>query len=148
MQDKSRPIAIAADHAGFQLKADLSVYLKAQGYEVLDLGTHSEERVDYPGYGYKLGEAIASGRAFRAVGICGSGVGISIAMNREPAMRAALCQDAEVTKLARLHNDANGLALGARIISKETAIACLQAFLDTDFEGGRHEARVCQLGEC
>ena len=139
-------IAIACDHAGFQLKSWVKQQLQARGYHILDLGANSEESVDYPDFGYALGEAITRGEATRGIAICGSGIGISIAANRFPAVRAALCGDGLSARLARQHNDANVLALGARLIGEETAKDCLDAFLNTDFEGGRHERRVAKLG--
>jgi ribose 5-phosphate isomerase B len=124
------------------LKAELS----ARGFDVLDLGTNGPESVDYPDFGKALAEAIADGKASRGVLVCGSGIGISIAANRNPAVRAALCQSGLMARLARQHNDANVLALGARLIGDETARDCLDAFLTTDFEGGRHQRRVDKLG--
>lgn len=144
MPDK--PIAIASDHAGYELKQLLGEELKRLGYQVLDLGTNGAESVDYPDYGYKLAEAVSEGRAGRGVVVCGTGIGISMAANRVPKVRAALCHDVTSTRLARLHNDANVLALGARLIGGEVAKDCLKAFLDTAFEGGRHEKRVAKLG--
>lgn len=139
-------IAIAADHGGFRLKQVLAAELRALGFGVLDLGTDGEGSVDYPDFGYALGEAIAGGRAARGVVICGSGIGISIAANRNRAVRAALCHDATSARLAREHNDANVLALGARLIGEEVARDCLKAFLGAAFEGGRHARRVAKLG--
>jgi ribose 5-phosphate isomerase B len=144
MPDK--PIAIASDHAGYELKQLLGEELKRLGYQVLDLGTNGAESVDYPDYGYKLAEAVSEGRAGCGVVVCGTGIGISMAANRVPKVRAALCHDVTSTRLARLHNDANVLALGARLIGGEVAKDCLKAFLDTAFEGGRHEKRVAKLG--
>jgi ribose 5-phosphate isomerase B len=141
-------IALAADHAGFELKSRVAAFLKSEGYEVLDLGSYSDERVDYPDYGYALGDAIAQGKAGRGIAICGSGIGISIALNRNPAVRAALCSNAEYAKLARQHNDANVLALGARLINADVALECVRTFLNTEFEGGRHVERVKKLGKC
>ena len=141
-------IAIAADHAGFALKGKIAAYLREHGYEVVDLGTDSEDRVDYPDYGMKLAEVVAKGKAKRGIGICGSGIGISIALNRNPLIRAALCHDINTATLARQHNDANVLALGARIVDEKTALACVDAFLKIEFEGGRHVARVEKLGRC
>lgn len=141
-------IAIAADHAGFELKSRVIEFLKAEGREVLDLGTHSPDRVDYPDYGYKLAEAVAQGKAVQGIAICGSGIGISIALNRNPAVRAALCHDVTSAKLARQHNDANVLALGARLIGSDVALECVKTFLTTEFEGGRHAERVKKLGQC
>lgn len=142
-----RTIALAADHAGYALKQVLADELAAQGYEVLDLGTHSTDSVDYPDFGRALGEAVAAGRARRGLVVCGSGIGISIAANRNPAVRAALCHDETSARLARLHNDANVLALGARLIGEEVAKACLKVFLETEFEGGRHQRRVAKLSD-
>ncbi|MDE0201225.1 MAG: ribose 5-phosphate isomerase B [Rhodospirillaceae bacterium] len=137
--------AIASDHAGVSLKAVLRTELEATGREVVDLGPEGDEPVDYPDYARALAQAIESGRADRGVLICGSGIGMSIAVNRSRAVRGALCQDADEARLARAHNDANVLALGARRVSEDTARRCLQAFLDTEFEGGRHVARVAKL---
>ena len=139
-------IAVAADHAGFDLKEALKRDLEAAGYAVLDLGTTSTASVDYPDFGKALAEAIAGGRAARGVAVCGTGIGISIAVNRNPKLRAALCHDSSSARLAREHNDANVLALGARLIGVETARDCLKAFLDTAFAGGRHVNRVAKLG--
>ena len=138
-------IAIASDHAGVGLKAMLRAELEATGREVVDLGPEGDGPVDYPDYAQALARAIESGRADRGVLICGSGIGMSIAVNRSHAVRGALCHDADEARLARAHNDANVLALGARRVSEETARRCLQAFLDTEFEGGRHQARVAKL---
>jgi ribose 5-phosphate isomerase B len=138
-------VAIAADHAGFALKTVLARELEALGCAVLDLGTTSAESVDYPDFGRALADAVASGRAGRGVAVCGTGIGISIAVNRNPAVRAALCHDVSSARLARQHNDANVLALGARIIGEEVARDCLRVFLATEFEGGRHSARVAKL---
>ena len=137
--------AIASDHAGVSLKATLRAELEAMGHQVVDLGPEGDGSVDYPDYAQALARAIESGDADRGVLICGSGIGMSIAVNRNRAVRGALCHDAEEARLARAHNDANVLALGARRVSEETARRCLQAFLDTEFEGGRHQARVAKL---
>lgn len=142
-----KKIAIASDHAGFALKQRLAEYVAAKGYEVIDLGPQSEDRVDYPDYGYKLAEAIEAGTADAGIGICGSGIGISIALNRYAAVRAALCHDVTTAQLARLHNNANVIALGARLIGPDLATACVDAFLTTTFEGGRHAGRVDKLGQ-
>src|SRR4051794_22351516 len=138
-------IAIVSDHAAFEMKAALAEHLRAGGWEVLDLGTSSTDTVDYPDYGYRLAEAIADGRASRGVSLCGSGIGISIAVNRHPACRCALVSDGLSARLAREHNDANVLALGARLIGIETARDCLAQFLATPFVGGRHQRRVDKL---
>ena len=138
-------IAIAADHAAYEMKAQLADHLREQGHDVLDLGTNSADSVDYPDYGYRLAEAVADGRAERGVALCGSGIGISIAANRNPACRCALVSDGLSARLAREHNDANVLALGARLIGIETAKDCLAQFLATPFAGGRHQRRVDKL---
>jgi ribose 5-phosphate isomerase B len=143
-----RTIALAADHAGFELKGDLARELAELGFEPLDLGTHGRESVDYPDFGAAMGQAIAEGRAPRGVVVCGTGIGISIAANRNPAVRAALCHDTTTARLARQHNDANVLAIGARTTGAETAKDILRAFLDTPFEGGRHARRVDKLATC
>jgi ribose 5-phosphate isomerase B len=141
-----RVVAIASDHAGYGLKQELAEELGKLGAQLLDLGTHDEQSVDYPDFGHAIADAIENGRAERGVLVCGTGIGISIAANRNPAVRAAPCHDATITRLARQHNDANVLALGARTIGAEVAKDCLRVFLETPFEGGRHERRVAKLG--
>ena len=138
-------IAIAADHAGFALKAALSAELARLGYAVLDLGTDSVESVDYPDFAKAVAQAIEGGQVQRGVLICGTGIGIGMAANRHRAVRAAVCHDVSSTRLARRHNDANVLALGARLIGEEVAKDCLRAFLETEFEGGRHAPRVAKI---
>jgi ribose 5-phosphate isomerase B len=138
-------IALAADHAGYALKDELVRWLRDQGHDVADLGTSSAESVDYPEFGSKLARAIAAGEAERGVAVCGSGIGISIAVNREPKCRCARVDDPLSAALAREHNDANVLALGGRLIGSDMAKACVAAFLGTDFAGGRHQRRVDQL---
>mgnify|MGYP001073572197 CR=1 FL=1 len=139
-------IAIAADHAGFELKTQLVEELTRAGYAVLDLGTNSTDSVDYPDFANALAAAIGSGKAQRGVLICGTGIGISIAANRHKGIRAALCRDTTDARLAREHNDANVLALGARTTGVETAKDVLKTFLATPFSGGRHARRVEKLG--
>jgi ribose 5-phosphate isomerase B len=139
-------VAIAADHGGFDLKESLVPVLREAGVAVLDLGTTSRESVDYPEFADALAAALAAGRAQRGVLICGTGIGISIAANRHPGIRAALCHDGSTARLARQHNDANVLVLGGRVIGIETAKDCLTTFLTTPFEGGRHARRVAKLG--
>ncbi len=138
-------IAIAADHAGFELKCALADRLDAKGFDVLDLGTHDAAPVDYPDYAASLAEAIVSGRVSRGVLVCGSGIGMSIAANRVPGIRAALVHDVEAARLARRHNDANVLVMAGRFIATETAGQCLDAFLATEFEGGRHGRRLGKI---
>jgi ribose 5-phosphate isomerase B len=140
-------IALAADHAGYVLKDELARWLSEQGHEVTDLGTNGPESVDYPEYGRRLAETVASGAAERGIAICGSGIGISIAVNREPKCRCARVDDPLSAQLAREHNDANVLALGGRLIGTDMAKACVLAFLDIDFAGGRHQRRVDQLSQ-
>jgi len=138
-------IALAADHAGYLLKDELAQWLRDQGHEVTDLGTNGPESVDYPEYGARLAMEVALGKAERGIAVCGSGIGISIAVNRNMVCRCARVDDPLSARLAREHNDANVLALGARLIGSDMARACVTAFLETDFAGGRHQRRVDQL---
>jgi ribose 5-phosphate isomerase B len=139
-------IAIASDHAAIELKAELAAWLTAEGHVVADLGPETDARVDYPDYGYKLAEQIAGGFAERGIALCGSGVGISIAVNRNSACRCALVSEPVSAALSREHNDANVIALGSRLVGLDMAKACLAAFLETDYAGGRHAQRVEKLG--
>lgn len=139
-------IAIASDHAAIALKADLAAWLADEGHEVADLGAWDDAPADYPDFGYRLAEQVASGRSERGVALCGSGVGVSIAVNRHPACRCALVDDPVSAALSRQHNDANVIALGARRVDLETARACVAAFLATAFAGGRQTTRVDKLG--
>jgi ribose 5-phosphate isomerase B len=138
-------IALSADHAGYLVKDELAQWLRDQGHEVTDLGTNGPESVDYPRFGAMLAEAIADGRAERGITVCGSGIGVAIAANRNPACRCAQVAEPLSAALSRKHNDANAIALGARLIGPEMAKACVTAFLSTEFEGGRHQRRVDQL---
>lgn len=138
-------IAIASDHAAVALKGVLADWLREQGHDVADLGPHDTASVDYPDYGYKLAAAVSQGRAERGVALCGSGIGIAIAVNRDPTCRCALVAEPLSASLARQHNDANVIAMGARLVGEEMAKACLKAFLTADFLGGRHQARVAKL---
>jgi ribose 5-phosphate isomerase B len=140
-------IAIASDHAALEMKADLVKWLGEQGHEVADLGPHDAASVDYPDYGFKLGEAIASGAAERGIALCGSGIGIAIAVNRNPKVRCAQVSEPLSARLCRSHNDANAIALGARLIGVDMAKACVTAFLETSFAGGRHQRRVDKLSK-
>ena len=137
-------VAIASDHGGFQLKEFLKDNLDIKW---IDLGTDSEKSVDYPDYGYKLANFVADEGAEFGIAICGTGIGISIACNRNPAIRAAVCTDTTMARLARQHNDANVLCLGERLIGTEVALDIVQTFLETEFEGGRHKRRIELLGE-
>jgi len=138
-------VAIASDHAAIEMKAALVQWLVDAGHVVNDLGPMTTDSVDYPDYGYKLANAIASGDADRGVALCGSGIGISIAANRNPACRCALVSEGLSAKLAREHNDANVIAMGARLIGIEVAKDCLNIFMNTEFGGDRHQRRVDKL---
>ena len=138
-------IAIASDHAAFDLKASLVSWLREEGHQLLDLGPDNPASVDYPDYGYRLAEAVASGEAAKGIALCGSGIGISIAVNRHPAARCALVSEVLSARLSREHNDANVIALAARLIGIEQARACISAFLSTPFGGDRHLRRVDKL---
>jgi ribose 5-phosphate isomerase B len=138
-------IAIASDHAAIGLKAELREYLIELGHEVADLGPDKADSVDYPDYGYKLASVVADGTAERGVALCGSGIGISMAVNRNPACRCARVSEPLSAALSREHNDANVIAMGARLIGLDMAKACLDAFLSTDFAGDRHVRRVGKL---
>ncbi len=139
------PIAFASDHAGFALKQELLGSVAERGVAVLDLGANSEEAVDYPDFGHAMAEAIRDGRAEVGVLVCGSGIGISIAANRHPEVRAALVHDQLGARLARRHNNANVICFGGRMTGTEVAKDALSAFLETEFEGGRHARRVDKL---
>ena len=138
-------VAIASDHAALEMKTALADWLTQAGHEVSDLGPHNTDSVDYPDYGYKLAHAIVAGEADRGVALCGSGIGISIAVNRNMACRCALVSEALSARLARAHNNANVIAMGARLIGIEQAKECLHAFLTTEFGGERHQRRVNKL---
>jgi len=138
-------IAIACDHGALALKTHIVEYLENKGYAILDLGVNSLESVDYPDYGYKLAQAIKSGQVTRGILMCGSGIGISIAANRFPEIRAALVHDVTCSRLTREHNDANVIVFGGRMIGPDLCQECVDTFLTTDFEGGRHQARVDKL---
>ncbi len=146
MSDAKEAIAIASDHAGFDLKALLKQELATLGFEPLDLGTDSASSVDYPDFADRLADALKAGKAKRGVLICGTGIGISIAANRHRHVRAAVIHDVTSARLTRQHNNANVLCLGARLTGTDVAKDCLRVFLTTDFEGGRHQNRVAKLG--
>ena len=143
MQNKI--VAIASDHAGFSLKQSLIEYLHDSGYIPIDLGTNSEESVDYPVYALEMAQVIESREAELGILICGTGIGISIAANRNICVRAALCRDDEDADMARKHNDANVVALAGRRVTQSQAKSIVSVFLNTDFEGGRHARRVEQI---
>ena len=137
-----KKIGIACDHAGFQMKEFLVGYLSTKGYEVVDFGTYSEESIDYPDFGHALASAIEAGEMEQGVGLCGSGEGMAMTLNKHQGIRAGLCWSAEIAALTRQHNNANVVVLPARFISNDEAMAIVDAFLGTEFEGGRHIRRV------
>ncbi|WP_259779673.1 ribose 5-phosphate isomerase B [Aestuariispira ectoiniformans] len=138
-------VALASDHAGVELKEIFREELTSKGFKVLDLGTNSKDSVDYPDFADKMASTLENAQADRGILICGTGIGISIAANRHKSVRAALCHNSTDAKFSRLHNDANVLALGARTMGPEVALDCLKVFLETEFEGGRHAARVAKM---
>lgn len=138
-------IAIASDHGGYALKEEIKKYLKERGIEVLDLGTNSEESVDYPKFGYDCAQTVAGGQADRGIVCCGTGIGISIAANKVKGIRCALCTDVNMAEMTRKHNDANMLAMGGRTTDIKTAMEITKIWLDTEFEGGRHQRRIDML---
>ena len=138
-------IAVASDHAGFEVKDEVIKLLAEQGHEVIDLGVNGPESVDYPDFADAMAATMSDGRASRGILVCGTGIGISIAANRHRHIRAARCCDATDARLARLHNDANVLVLGSRTSGWETARDCVLAFLNTEFEGGRHQRRIDKM---
>ena len=140
-------VAIGCDHAGYPLKMAVEDKLLKEGYEIIDLGTDSTEPVDYPGYGKAVGEAVARGLAERGIVICGSGIGISIAANKVKGVRCALCTSVEMAEMSRRHNDANVLAMGARMIEQDLAFKIVDRWFETGFEGGKHLRRINMLDD-
>ncbi len=140
-------IVIASDHAGFFLKEKIKDFLVSEAYQVEDVGTHSAVSVDYPEYGFKAVEKLLKGEADRAILICGTGIGMSIIANRFPRIRAALCHEPFSAQMARRHNNANVLVLGGRLIGDGMAVEIVKVFLDTEFDGGRHERRLNLIEE-
>lgn len=138
-------IAVASDHGGFKLKEEVKAHLLERGLEVLDLGTNSEDSVDYPAYGKACGEAVVGGQADVGIVVCGTGIGISIAANKVKGVRCGLCTSVEMATLTKQHNNANVLALGGRTTETGLAMQIVDAWLDTEFEGGRHQRRVDML---
>ncbi len=138
-------IALGCDHAAFELKEAVRNKLEAEGHIVLDQGTYSPDSVDYPKYGHAVGRAVASGEAERGIALCGSGIGISIACNKVPGIRAALCTSVEMAEMSRRHNNANVLCMGARMISRDLAFSIIDEWMTTGFEGGKHERRINEL---
>ena len=143
--DKVKKIGIACDHAGYDLKEYLKKYLKEKGYIVSDYGTNSNESVDYPDYAHPLAESVEKNENDMGITICGSGNGISMVANKHQGIRAALCWNKEISKLAREHNNANVCSLPARFVSNEDAREMVEIFLNTEFEGGRHDKRVQKI---
>lgn len=138
-------LGFASDHAGFCLKNDLIEFVKSLGYDVLDFGTHSEESCDYPDFAHPLAEAVKAGKCKLGISICGSGNGINMTVNKHQQIRSALCWNIEISKFARLHNDANICSLPARFIDLKTAKEIVETFLNTEFEGGRHTIRINKI---
>ena len=138
-------IAVGSDHAGYELKQRLAQALQRQGHDVLDLGTHGTESVDYPDFAGAVAGAVRDGQAERGLLVCGTGIGMSIRANREPGVRAAKCNDPFEARMARAHNDANVLCLGARVVDASVAEELVALFLATPFEGGRHALRIAKL---
>ena len=140
-----KKVGIASDHAGYEMKEFVVGYLQAKGFEVYDFGTHSPESVDYADFGHPLAEAVEKGDVACGVGLCGSGEGISMTLNKHQGIRAGLCWLPEIAHLIRQHNDANVVVLPARFITNDEAIAILDEYFSTEFEGGRHEARIAKI---
>jgi ribose 5-phosphate isomerase B len=142
---KNSIVAVGSDHAGFQLKERIKAWLETNDYRVKDFGTYSEDSVDYPDYVHPLAEYIESGESPVGIVICGSGNGVNMTVNKHQKIRSALCWEPELAKMARLHNDANVLALSARYVNDEVSMKCVEEFMNTNFEGGRHERRVNKI---
>lgn len=140
-------IALASDHAGYEMKMAIKEKLEKEGYEILDLGTDSTESVDYPIYGKAIGEAVAQGKAEKGIAVCGTGIGISIAANKVKGIRCALCTSVEMARLAKEHNNANILAMGGRTTSKELAFQMIDEWFNAEFLGGNHQRRISMLDE-
>ena len=138
-------IFISSDHAGFHLKEDVKLFLKKKKYKFIDLGPKNNDRVDYPDYAHTVAKKVKNNKNFRGILVCGSGIGMSITANKHKNIRAAQCYDAKSTKLSRLHNDANIITLGSRLLSKKNALNCVSIFLKTKFEGGRHIRRINKI---
>ena len=141
----SKPVGLASDHAGYPMKEYIISLFKEQGIAYTDFGTYGTESVDYPDFGHKLGTAIDAGECDKGIAICGTGNGINMTLNHHKHVRSAICLNTEIARLARLHNDANVLALPGRFISRQDAYNMIEAFFNTDFEGGRHQARIDKI---
>lgn len=140
-------IAIGSDHGGFEIKNVIKKYLLSNKYDIIDIGVDNEQSVDYPDYGFKVGELVSEKKADRGIVVCGSGIGITIAANKISGIRAALCHNEEYARLSRSHNDANVLGLGGRFLNEEESLKIVETWLNTEFEGGRHQRRVDKLTE-
>ena len=138
-------IVVGSDHAAYELKEAIKEKLIGEGHEVIDVGCDSPESVDYPKYGHAVGRTVASGEAERGIAVCGSGIGISIACNKVPGIRAALCTSVEMAEMCRRHNNANVVCMGARMISRELAFDIIDKWMTTDFEGGKHLRRINEI---
>ncbi len=140
-----KKIFISSDHAGYKLKEDIKLFLKKKKYIFIDLGPNNDDRVDYPDYAHLVAKKVKINKTNRGILVCGSGVGMNIAANRHKNIRAAQCYNEKSTKLSRLHNDANIITLGSRLLSKKNALNCISVFLKTKFEGGRHSKRIKKI---
>ncbi len=140
-----KKVALCSDHAGYELKSIVEGYLTSQGIEYEDFGTFSADSCDYADYAHPCAKAVEEGRCYPAIGICGSGNGINMTLNKHQGIRSALCWEVELARLARAHNDANVLVMPARFIEPTLALAIVDAFLETPFEGGRHERRIAKI---
>ena len=138
-------ISMGADHAGFSVKEKIREYLESKDYSIIDKGTYSEESVDYPEFGHSVGNSVQSGESTKGIVVCGSGIGISMAANKVEGIRAALCTTPEHAQMSRLHNDANVLAIGARMTDYDVITDIVDTWLNTEFEGGRHSRRVNKI---
>ena len=144
-KNKIKTVLLASDHAGFKLKNKIKLFLIKKGNTVLDLGTKNTNSVDYPDYAHAVAKKVKSSKNFRGILVCGSGMGMVMAANRHKKIRAAQCYNEKSTKLSRLHNDANIITLGSRLLSKKNALNCVGIFLKTKFEGGRHLRRIKKI---
>ena len=142
---KSKKVILASDHAGFKLKEDIKIFLKKKKYSFTDLGPDSSNRVDYPDFAHSVAKKVKINKKYRGILICGSGMGMNIVANRYKNIRAAQCYNAKSTKLSRLHNDANIITLGSRLITKKNALKFISVFLNTKFDGGRHLKRIKKI---
>ena len=140
-----KKIYISSDHAGFKLKEEIKFYLKKRKFSIIDLGPVNDNRVDYPDYAHSLAKKVKINKNYRGILVCGSGMGMNIAANRHKNIRAAQCYNVKSTKLSRLHNDANIITLGSRLLSKKNALNCVSVFLKTKFERGRHSKRIKKI---